>query len=55
MYIGSPFLTKISKYSLAFNVRSASMIPIEISGLMLTSSSFEPTSLTRFRGRRVNL
>ena len=53
--ISSPFLTKIGKYSLALNVQSTSALRIEINGLMLTGSSFEPTSLTRFRGRSVYL
>jgi hypothetical protein len=53
--IVSPFLTKIGKYSLALNVQSTSTLTIEIDGFMLTGSSFEPTSLTRFRGRVVSL
>jgi hypothetical protein len=51
----SSFLTKIGKYSLALNVQSTSTLTIEIDGSMLTGSSFEPTSLTRFRGRSVSL
>ncbi|CAF3854053.1 unnamed protein product [Rotaria sp. Silwood1] len=61
--IFSPVLTKIGKYSLAINRRSTliddddlnNMLYIEIAGSMLNASSFEPTSLTRFRNRAVFL
>ncbi len=58
--IVSPLLTIIGKYSLAMNRRFIestidSMLYIEMSGSMLNASSFEPTSLTRFRNRPVFL
>ncbi|CAF3959161.1 unnamed protein product [Rotaria sordida] len=56
--IFSPLLTKIGKYSLAISRRSTlivddlnHMLYIDIGGSMLNASSFEPTSLTRFRNR----
>ncbi|CAF1263361.1 unnamed protein product [Rotaria sp. Silwood1] len=62
LQIYSPLLTTIGKYSLALNRRSVSitnnlydMLYIEIYGPMLNDSSFEPTSLTRFRNRPVFL
>ena len=62
LYIFSPFLTKIGKYALAQGhrpvpniVNANSMLYIHIGGPMLNSNCFEPTSLTRFRGRSVFL
>ncbi|CAF1509875.1 unnamed protein product [Rotaria magnacalcarata] len=56
--IFSPVLAKIGKYSLAMNRTSRTvnddlgqMLYIDIGGSMLDSSSFESTSLTRFRNR----
>lgn len=60
--IYSPLLKRINKYSLAMNRKSQlitddlkQMLYIDIGGSMLTSSSFESTSLTRFRNRSVFL
>ena len=60
--IVSPLLTTIRKYSFAMNRRLGSnandpnsMLYIEMSGSKINGSSFEPTSLTRFRNQPVFL